>query len=141
MIVYLVRHATAGHRASWDGDDDSLRPLDERGRRQAEALVELLAARDFARIVSSPAVRCVDTVVPLADARGLAVESSEALAEGAGREAALALFRAAGGPLVANVHGDMVEELTGEHAKKGSTTVLEVGPEGVVILERIPPQA
>ena len=52
MIVYLVRHATAGHRASWEGDDDRLRPLDDRGRRQAEGLVELLGRRDFERIVS-----------------------------------------------------------------------------------------
>lgn len=140
MIVYLVRHATAGHRASWEGDDQ-LRPLDDRGRRQAEGLVELLGRRDFERIVSSPAVRCVDTVVPLADGRGLTVEPSEALAEGAGREAALELFRAAGAPLVASVHGDMVEELTGEGAKKGSTTVLDVGEDGVAVLERLPRQA
>ena len=100
MIVYLVRHASAGHRASWDGED-RLRPLDERGARQADGIVELLARREFKRIVSSPAVRCVDTVVPLAHARGLAVEHSEALAEGAGAEAALALFRGASVPLVA----------------------------------------
>ena len=140
MIVYLVRHATAGHRASWEGDD-RIRPLDERGRRQAEGLVELLARRDFERIVSSPAVRCVGTVVPHANARGMEVEGSEALAEGAGREAALELFRSAGVPLVASVHGDMVEELTGDHAKKGSTIVLEVGEDRVEILERLPRQA
>ena len=140
MIVYLVRHATAGHRASWEGDDQ-LRPLDERGRRQAEGLVELFARRDLERIVSSPASRCVETVVPLANARGMAVERSEALAEGAGREAALELFHTAGAPLVASVHGDMVEELTGEGAKKGSTTVLEVGDDRVEVLERLPRQA
>jgi phosphohistidine phosphatase SixA len=141
VIVYLVRHATAGHRASWEGDDDLLRPLDDRGRRQAEGLVELLGRREFERIVSSPAVRCVDTVVPLADSRGLTVEPSDALAEGAGREAALELFRAAAGPLVASVHGDTVEELTGGSAKKGSTTVLEVDEDRVEVLERLPRQA
>jgi len=140
VIVYLVRHATAGHRPSWEGDD-RVRPLDERGVLQAAGLVELLGRRDFERIVSSPAVRCVDTVVPLADGRGLTVEASEALAEGAGREAALELFRAAGGPLVASVHGDMVEELTGEHAKKGSTIVLEVDEDRIEVLERLPRQA
>jgi 8-oxo-(d)GTP phosphatase len=141
VIVYLVRHASAGHRATWEGDDDRLRPLDDRGRRQAEGLVALLGDRDFERIISSPAVRCVETVVPLANPRGIAVEPSEALAEGAGREAALALFRAPGVPLVASVHGDMVEELIGEHAKKGSTTVLDVDQDRVKVLERIPPQA
>jgi 8-oxo-(d)GTP phosphatase len=140
VIVFLVRHATAGHRASWDGDDQ-VRPLDERGRRQAEGLLKLLGRRNFERIVSSPAVRCVETVVPLANTRGMPVERSEALAEGADAEAALALFRADGVPLVACVHGDMVEELIGEHARKGSTSVLDVGPDRVEALERIPPQA
>jgi 8-oxo-(d)GTP phosphatase len=140
VIVYLVRHATAGHRPSWEGDDQ-MRPLDDRGRLQAEGLVELLGRRDFERIVSSPAVRCVDTVVPLANGRGLTVEPSEALAEGAGREAALELFRAAGAPLVASVHGDMVDELTDGSAKKGSTTVLEVDEDRVEVLERLPRQA
>jgi 8-oxo-(d)GTP phosphatase len=140
VIVYLVRHASAGRRASWEGDDQ-LRPLDERGRRQAERLVELFARRYFERIVSSPAVRCLETVVPLAIAGGMAVERSEALAEGAGREAALTLFRRAGVPLLASVHGDLVEELIGESAKKGSTTVLEVGDDRVEVLERLPRQA
>ncbi len=140
MIVYLVRHATAGHRGSWEGDD-GLRPLDERGLLQAKSLVELLGRREFERIVSSPAVRCIETVVPLANACGMAVERSQALAEGVDAEAALALFHTAGAPLVASVHGDMVEELIGEHAKKGSTTVLDVGPERVEVLERLPPQA
>jgi len=140
VIVYLVRHATAGHRPSWEGDD-RVRPLDDRGVRQAEGLVELLGRLDFERIVSSPAVRCVDTVVPLADGRGLSVEPSEALSEGAGRDAALELFRAAGGPLVACVHGDMVQELTGGHTHKGSTIVLEVGEDRVEVLERLPRQA
>jgi hypothetical protein len=71
----------------------------------------------------------------------MTVEPSEALAEGAGREAALELFRAAARPLVASVHGDTVEELTGGSAKKGSTTVLEVGQDGVEVLERLPRQA
>ena len=85
MIVYLVRHARAGHRATWQGEDDSLRPLDERGRRQADALVAQLADREFARILSSPFARCVQTVEPLAEARGLPVEAVDSLAEGAGK--------------------------------------------------------
>ena len=36
--VVLVRHARAGHRESYDGDGRT-RPLDAKGRRQAEALV------------------------------------------------------------------------------------------------------
>jgi len=138
VIVYLVRHASAGHRANWVGDDQ-VRPLDERGARQADGVVELLGRREFKRIVSSPAVRCVDTVVPLAHARGLAVEHSEALAEGAGAEAAMTLFRSAAVPLVACVHGDLIEELLGERLKKGATAVLDVGPEGLDVVERFAP--
>ena len=140
MIVYLTRHASAGHRETWDGDDQ-LRPLDGRGLRQAEGLVEQLGRREFKRIVSSPYVRCVESVVPLAHARGLAVEHAEALAEGAGAEAALALFRGARVPLVACVHGDLCLELLGEKTKKGSTTVLELDGDSFEVLERLRAQA
>ena len=140
MIVYFVRHARAGKRDEWDGDD-RLRPLDERGRKQADALVGQLAGRDFSRILSSPYVRCVETVEPLARARGLSVEETEALAEDAGAEAALRLFRASPVPLVASVHGDLVEALLGEKAKKGSTTVLDVGESTVDVDEQLQPQA
>jgi 8-oxo-dGTP diphosphatase len=136
MIVHLVRHARAGRRAEWVGDD-RLRPLDERGIRQAEALVAQLAGRGFERIVSSPYVRCVETVMPLAEAHGLTVEPDEALAEGAGSQAALGLFRRVDEPLVACVHGDLVEELLDEKLKKGATAVLDLTPEGVDVLEHL----
>jgi phosphohistidine phosphatase SixA len=140
VIVYLVRHARAGHRADWQGDDRP-RPLDERGRRQAQALVDQLADRDFQRILSSPYVRCVETVVPLAEARGLPVETDEALAEGAGADAALRLLHGAGEAVVACVHGDVAEELLGERLKKGATALLDVTESGVQELERLPPPA
>ena len=67
-------------RSEWEGDD-RLRPLDERGRRQAEALVDALAAFPITRIFSSPYDRCVQTVEPLAAQRGLPVELREELGE------------------------------------------------------------
>jgi phosphohistidine phosphatase SixA len=136
MIVYLVRHARAGRRADWEGDD-RLRPLDARGRRQAEALVAQLAGREFRRILSSPYVRCVETVMPLAEARGLTVEPDDALAEGAGSHAALGVLLGVGEPLVACVHGDLVEELLGEKLKKGATAVLDLNGDDVEVLERL----
>jgi 8-oxo-dGTP diphosphatase len=139
VIVYLVRHASAGHRASWQGDDE-LRPLDERGRRQAEALVTQLAGRDFSRILSSPYVRCMQSVEPLAAARGLEVEAVDALAEGAGEAAALELFRSLDAPAVACVHGDLAAALLGETLKKGATAVLDVNDD-VEVLERLDPPA
>jgi 8-oxo-dGTP diphosphatase len=138
VIVYLVRHARAGRRAEWDGDD-RLRPLDERGRRQAEGLVAQLAGREFRRILSSPYVRCVETVLPLAEARGLSVEPDDALAEGAGSHAALGLLRRVGEPLVACVHGDLVEELLREKMKKGATAVLDLTADGFEVIERLDP--
>ena len=140
MIVYLVRHARAGKRSEWQCDD-RLRPLDERGRRQAASLVSQLAEREFDRILSSPYVRCVETVVPLAEARGLRVEEVDALAEGADPEAALRLLQSAGAPVVACVHGDLVESLLGEKLKKGATSVLELGDDARDVLERLDPLA
>src|SRR5688572_19762287 len=82
MTVYLVRHAVAVGRSDWKGDD-SLRPLTKRGERQASGLVELLAGADVQRVLSSPAVRCRETVEPLASKIGLSVQPTEVLAEGA----------------------------------------------------------
>ncbi len=139
MIVYLVRHARAGKRREWEGDD-RLRPLDERGVRQAQGLVEQLADRDVGRILSSPYVRCVQTVEPLAEARGLPLEHEDALAEGAGAAAALLLLQGAGDDVVVSVHGDLVEELLGRKLKKGATAVLELNG-AVEVLEDLPPPA
>lgn len=141
MIVYLVRHARAGHRESWEGEDDRLRPLDERGQRQAEGLVAQLAGRDFSRILSSPYVRCVQSVEPLAAARRLPVEAVDELAEGAGEAAALELFRSLDAPAVASVHGDLAEALLDDKLKKGATAVLDVSAGGVEVLERLDPPA
>jgi len=76
----LVRHAKAGDRTAWAGDDRK-RPLDERGRNQAEELVSRLAPFRVDAIFSSPAVRCIETVEPLASARGLPVVVRDELGE------------------------------------------------------------
>ena len=86
MTSVLLRHAAAGDREHWDGDDFH-RPLDARGRRQSAELVGLLRPFGARRVVSSPYVRCVQTVEPLAAALGLPLELDERLAEGAGRAA------------------------------------------------------
>lgn len=70
MPLILLRHASAGDAAEWEGDDRE-RPLDEKGERQAQELVERLAALRVEAVHTSPYVRCVQTVLPLADARGL----------------------------------------------------------------------
>jgi broad specificity phosphatase PhoE len=119
----LLRHASAGHRTRSDGHDLS-RPLDARGRRQAEELVEILRELGVRRVVSSPYVRCVETVEPLAAALGVPVEQDDRLAEGAGGSA-LGLLREDG--VVWCTHGDVVEELIGSGLKKGAAVVLRDG--------------
>jgi phosphohistidine phosphatase SixA/8-oxo-dGTP pyrophosphatase MutT (NUDIX family) len=80
--LYVVRHAKAGIRAAWSGPDEE-RPLTRRGRKQARRLVERFQGLDIQRILSSPFVRCMQTVKPLAEARGLPVEAATELREGA----------------------------------------------------------
>ena len=63
--LVLVRHAQAEARSTWSAAD-ALRPLDARGRERAEALVSFLAAFGVTRVVTSPSVRCLDTVLPYA---------------------------------------------------------------------------
>lgn len=124
MSVVLLRHASAGDRTTWDGDD-RLRPLDKRGRKQAEKLRERLLAAGVMRVLSSPYVRCVQTVEPL----GLEIELDERLAEGAPREETLALLAALDGA-VACTHGDVIENVLGQGLKKGAAVVL---PEGTAL--------
>ena len=119
----LLRHASAGDRDDWDGPDH-LRPLDKRGRRQAADLVELLRPFGLRRVVSSPYIRCVDTVVPLAAALGVPVEEDDRLAEGAG-PGARELLQEDG--VLACTHGDVVYDVLGHDLKKGAAVVLQNG--------------
>ena len=79
--VHLVRHAAAGDRASWEGDDTQ-RPLTKKGRLQAQAIADLLEPRIASSVMSSPYVRCVETGRPLAKRLGLDVDIAEFLEEG-----------------------------------------------------------
>ena len=135
MSVLLLRHARAGERAAWTGDD-RLRPLDERGLRQALALREL-AQRAIGRIVSSPYRRCVETVEPLAEALGIPIELDDRLAEGASTQLALSLLGELDGGL-ACTHGDVIEAVLGYGLRKGAVAVTDVGPDGAVVLEALP---
>jgi 8-oxo-dGTP diphosphatase len=127
MSVILLRHAWAGHRERWDGDD-RLRPLDKRGRKQAKALGDVLRARGVTRVLSSPSVRCTQTVAQL----GLDIEPDERLGEGASPEDTLELLREADGA-VACTHGDVIENVLGFPLKKGAAVVLE----NLEVVERI----
>lgn len=82
MRIVVVRHGQAEPKKDWTGPDE-LRPLTRRGHRQAERLGEVVPGRPD-RILSSPARRCDETVGPLADLQGVAVEITDALATDAG---------------------------------------------------------
>jgi phosphohistidine phosphatase SixA len=127
----LVRHAAAGDREHWDGDDFH-RPLNARGRRESEALVELLRPLGIRRVVSSPYVRCFQTVEPLSAALGLPLEIDDRLGEGEG-QAALALIREDG--VVSCTHGDVVHDLVGYGLKKAAALVLRDGQ----VVRALPP--
>ncbi len=78
--LILLRHASAGQRARHHGDD-ALRPLDARGAADARLLAGLLACfAPSARVLSSPALRCIETVRPFAATFGGSVGAEAALA-------------------------------------------------------------
>jgi phosphohistidine phosphatase SixA len=123
VSLLLVRHAWAGHASEWEGDDRE-RPLDERGRRQAAALVEELGEFELDRIVSSPYVRCVQTVEPLARARGLEIEHDDACGAHRLEDVPAVLERLRGQNAAVCAHGDL-PFLGDRKFKKGSVWVLD----------------
>ena len=124
-MILLVRHASASDRDAWE-EDDRLRPLDERGRRQAAELVGLLAAYQLERVLSSPALRCVETIEPLALARGLTIEARDELSEERQSLDGPALVRSLQHVDAAlSCHGGLSEAVCGESQKKGEVLVLE----------------
>ncbi|NMM25472.1 MAG: NUDIX hydrolase [Phycicoccus sp.] len=78
--LVILRHAHAFARSTWT-QADPLRPLDARGRERAEALVPLLTSYGVIRVVTSPAARCLDSVLPYAAAAGLKIRLKPGLSE------------------------------------------------------------
>jgi len=123
--MLLIRHARAGQRDDWSGEDRR-RPLDERGRKQAADLVAALSKYRLARILSSPYDRCVQTVEPLAQARGLEVEIRDELGEEQQLDEGVELVRSLLDQDVALCgHGGLSNALVGVSQKKGQTLVLD----------------
>ena len=110
MTVYLLRHADAGSRGKFTGDDQ-LRPLNAHGRYQAADLVAVLGQLGLTRIVSSPYRRCIETVAPLAAALGIPIEIHAALAEGPGGPAIELTRCLVDEQAVLCSHGDIIPEI------------------------------
>ncbi len=82
--ILLVRHAHAGKRAEYEGDDRQ-RPLTALGQAQANHLRDVLECYRVRHVLSADVVRCVDTVRPYAARHGIEVEPAPAFAEDAYR--------------------------------------------------------
>jgi 8-oxo-(d)GTP phosphatase len=129
VLMLLLRHAWAGHKETWVGDDDRDRPLDERGRAQAEELVERLAPYTIEAIYTSPYRRCVQTVEPLAAALDLAIEKREELSEELQDSEGAELVRVlAGRDVVVCGHGGLERAVQDPPDPWEKGAVLVIGP-------------
>ena len=106
-VVYLVRHAKAGERRVWTGDDTS-RPLSKHGWKQSRAVAERLAGKGVSTIHSSPYLRCVQTVEPLAELIGTTITIDDRLAEDSPFEPVLDLLADIDTGAVLCSHGDII---------------------------------
>jgi 8-oxo-dGTP diphosphatase len=136
---YVVRHAKAGSRGHWTGDD-RLRPLSQKGFKQAEALVPIFKPFPVTAIFSSPFLRCMQTVAPLARARGVTVNEEPSLSEGNGLAGAMKLMGNPGlDAALLSTHGDivweLVEDLVNRHIVKPGVGGYEKGATWVVDVE------
>jgi phosphohistidine phosphatase SixA len=149
----LVRHAHAGDKRQWRGPDAD-RPLSVRGWGEAEGLGEVLAGVRVERLLSSPSLRCRQTLLPLAATLGLAVEATDdlgldgdadhladRLTAGDGDGVALCTHGEVLGALLARLRARGVIQAEGRLPyEKGSTWALEVLEEGRYRARYLPPR-
>ena len=116
MPLLLVRHAWAGDRDAWEGDDRE-RPLDKHGRAQAELLVGQLLAFGANELYAADKVRCDQTLEPLAQELPTTIHSepgltAEAYAENKkrGRQRVLEIAAADGTPVICT-QGEVIPDL------------------------------
>lgn len=119
MTLILVRHAHAGSRREWTGDD-RVRPLSPRGEKQARWIAKRLVDLEPTRILSSPALRCRQTVEPLAERLQLDVTDDDRLFEGAGRTDVRSIIdETKRDTVVLCSHGDVIPALLRELVDRG----------------------
>jgi len=126
MTLFFVRHASAGMRGMLSHTSDLERELDAVGVDQANALVELLGDRGVSEVFSSEAVRCIQTVEPLAAYLGVEVVREPALTEGQSATMAIHLARQLAQnetTAVLSSHGDIIPDLIQTLAREGMVIV------------------
>ena len=154
QTVLIVRHGLAGRKSRYKGDDDK-RPLDKRGRAQAESLVGQLLAFGATSVYSAPRTRCRQTVEPLAEELGVKIEDEPTLTEEAyaddkraARHRVLELAKIAGTPVICT-QGKVIPDLIAwwcdrdgvrpdkSRNRKGSTWVLSLSDGKLVAADHI----
>ena len=141
-MIFLVRHAKAGDRLH-NAHDDRKRPLSKPGWAQAEALADrLIDAGATGPLISSPFVRCRQTLEPLAKRLDLEIIRDDSLSEAKPFEPMLALLQTTPDGSVLCSHGDMIPDMiaglerrgcritTAPYWKKGSEWLLERAADG-----------
>jgi len=119
--VIALRHAKAMSRSDWDLSD-AARPLTDRGRKQAKSIVGPLRAFGVRKIVTSDAVRCIETVTPLAKALDRKPVKTEKISQDAWEDGVADLRSVvgrrvrAGKPAVLCSHGPVLPALLSEIA-------------------------
>jgi 8-oxo-(d)GTP phosphatase len=152
--VLVVRHGTAGRKSRFSGDDTK-RPLDKRGRAQAEALVAQLTAFGASDVYAADRLRCHQTVEPLAEELGVAIQNEPSLTEESyaknpkrGRHRVLRIAAQEGTPVICT-QGKVIPDLIAwwcerdrvrpdkSRNRKGSTWVLSLAAGRVVAANHI----
>lgn len=156
--LLVVRHASAGDRDAWNGDDRD-RPLDELGRAQAVGLVEILRAYGVHRAATADVRRCRDTLGPFSAATGVPVAVEPAVTVGRfeaepDRALRAALDLGAGAPAVLCGQREVIPSLVARLCEelgapvtardvgepdKGATVVLHLSGSRLVAREMLPP--
>lgn len=105
--LYFVRHAKAGERRLWDGDDVE-RPLSPKGWKQSALLAERLGALELGELYSSPYLRCIQTLEPLAGQLERTIHVDQRLCEEEPFEPVLDLLAEVPAGSVLSSHGDII---------------------------------
>jgi 8-oxo-dGTP pyrophosphatase MutT (NUDIX family) len=154
QTVLIVRHGTAGSKSRYKGDDRN-RPLDKRGRAQAESLVGQLLAFGATELYAADRVRCHQTLEPLAEELGTKIHNEPLLTEEAyseNRKAArhrILDIAATGGTPVICTQGKVIPDLIAwwcerdgvrpdkSRNRKGSTWVMSLADGRLVAADHI----
>lgn len=118
MAIYLIRHAKAVSRSTWTGTDND-RPLSDDGRAQALTIGEEWSGDTPVAVLSSPRLRCRETVQPLADCFELELRVEPTLDEDTPFERTLAMLEEAPDGTVCCSHGDVIPAVMDALVRRG----------------------